>query len=70
MCLICGKKKLGKKYRINGQNILICGNCLKFLKYNIVEICPNCGLISFVPTDEYNEEPTVINCKCGTCMEE
>ena len=70
MCLVCGKKNFGKKYRINGHDFLICRDCLKVLKYNIMEMCPNCGRMSLVPTDKANEVPAVINCLCGKCMEE
>jgi len=69
MCVICGKRKLGNKYDISGHEILICGNCLKYMKYNVLEFCPNCGRLHLVPTDEIQKGVTTFECHCNKCLE-
>ena len=67
-CSVCGRNKLTTAYRINGKKFSVCSECLKELRYKIMEVCSVCGEKTLVDTDIKGDVPRAIICPCGQCM--
>jgi len=67
-CTICGRSVLARNYMVGKIKLSICDKCLGSFKFRHIEICPLCGMMTIVTTDQAQARLTAINLTCFDCV--